>query len=106
MHGTVVYPRSAALAAPAVEPGDGVLHPVLVVALGIIFLHVRAAAFLAVGGAMHGDDRLREEIVELQRLDQVAVPDEAAVRDADVGHARKNLVDPADALGEGAVGPE
>src|SRR4029079_16298170 len=38
----------APLAAPAFEPGDGVLHPVLVVALGRILLHVRAAAFLAV----------------------------------------------------------
>jgi hypothetical protein len=48
-----------------------VLHPVLVVALWIVFLHVRAAAFLAVGSAMHGDDGLRQEVVELERLDQL-----------------------------------
>src|SRR4030095_6000661 len=62
----------AALTAPAVEPGDAVLHPVLVVTLGEILMHVRAAAFLAVGGAVHGDHGLRNEVVELERLDEGA----------------------------------
>ena len=55
---------------------------------------------------MHGDDRLGEEIVELERLDQVAVPDQAAVGDVDVGHPLVDLVDLGDALGERAVGAE
>jgi hypothetical protein len=41
----------AALAAPAFEPADGVLHPVLVVAIGEILVRVGAAAFLAGFGA-------------------------------------------------------
>src|SRR5678815_66535 len=51
----VDFHRSAP-AAPAIEPGDAVLHPVLVVALGEVLVHVRSAALLAVGGAMHGND--------------------------------------------------
>src|SRR5438270_7871289 len=72
VHWPIVDFYAAALAAPAVEPTHCVLHPVRIVALGIIFLHVRAAALLAVGGAVHRDRRLSEEIVELERLDQVA----------------------------------
>src|SRR5712672_3705834 len=53
-----------------VEPGERVLHPVLVVALGVILARMRAAAFGAVGGGMHGHDRLRDQVVELERLDQ------------------------------------
>src|SRR5436305_13117229 len=75
----VVDLHPPARSAPTVEPADGMLHPVGVVALGIVFLHVRAAAFFAVGGAVHSDDRLGKEVVELERLDQVAVPDKAAV---------------------------
>src|SRR5689334_25363450 len=89
----IVDPDGAALPAPTIEPGDGVLHPVLVVTLWIIFLHVRAPALLAVGGAMHRHHRLGEQIVELERLDQVAIPDEAAVGNVDVGHAGVDLVD-------------
>src|SRR4051812_16174061 len=48
VHRAVVDLGGAALAAPAVEPANRMLHPIGVVALGIIFLHVRAAALLAV----------------------------------------------------------
>ena len=42
---------------------------------------------------MHGDDGLREQIVELERFDQVAVPDQRAVGDVDVAHPLEDLVD-------------
>ena len=46
MDRAVVDPYRAAAAAPAFEPGGGVLHPVRVVALGEILVGVRATAFL------------------------------------------------------------
>src|SRR5262245_14148049 len=105
MHWAIIDLYASTLTAPAVEPGDGVLHPILVVALGEILMHVRAAAFLAVGGAMHGDHRLAEQIVELKRLDEVAVPDEAAVGDVDVGHLLVDRINLRHALGQGPLGP-
>ena len=53
-----------------------------VVALGKILVHVGAAAFLAVGGRVHRHHRLGDQIVELERLDQIGVPDQGAVGDA------------------------
>ena len=67
-----------------VEPGERVLHPLFVVAIGKIFARMSAAAFGAVDGAVHGDDRLRDQIFELERLGEVGVPDQRAVRDANV----------------------
>src|SRR5215467_7109355 len=55
--------------AVAVEPGERVLHPALVVALGVILARMRATALGAVGGRMHGHDRLRDQVVELEGLD-------------------------------------
>src|SRR3954452_19238525 len=74
----VIDADRAAGAAPAVEPGGAVLHPILVVALGIILVRVGAAAFLAVDRAGDGDRSLGDQIVELERLDQIGVPDQAA----------------------------
>src|SRR6185295_1016177 len=71
--------------AVVVEPGERVLHPVLVVAVGEILARMRAAALGAVRRRLHGDDRLGDEIVELQRLHQVGIPDQRPVGDADVG---------------------
>src|SRR5215813_10581453 len=50
-----------------VEPGERVLHPVLVVALGVVLARMRAAALGAVGGGMHGHHRLGDQVVELER---------------------------------------
>src|SRR3546814_20610855 len=73
----VIEADAAALAAPAVEPADRVLHPVRVVAVGEILVRVGAAAFLAVEGRVHRHRRLRDQIVELQCFDEVGVPDQA-----------------------------
>ena len=55
---------------------------------------------------MHRDHRLGEKVVELERLDEVAVPDQATIGDMDVGHARIDLVDLGNALVERAIGAE
>ena len=65
-----------------VGPGQRVLHPVDVVAVGIVLARMRAAAFLAVGGAGHRDGGLHDQVVVFERLDQVGVPDQRAVGDA------------------------
>ena len=65
-----------------VDPGERVLHPVDVVALGKILARMRAAAFVAVARALHRDHRLHDQVVVFERLDQVGVPDQRAVGDA------------------------
>src|SRR5262249_38140202 len=80
--------------------------PVLVVALGEILSRVRAAAFGAVARGIHGDYGLRDQVVELERLDQVRVPDQRAVGDLDVGHAGIDLVDELMALVQYLAGAE
>src|SRR3546814_3731675 len=52
MHWPRIQRHLAALAAPALKPGDGVLHPVRIIAFWIILVHVGAAAFLAVDCAL------------------------------------------------------
>src|SRR5690554_4938712 len=52
VHRAVIDPHLAALAAPAVEPACGVLHPVGVVALREVLVGMGAARFLAVVGRM------------------------------------------------------
>src|SRR3546814_18828244 len=49
----VIEADAAAFAAPAVEPGDTVLHPVRIVAVREILVRVGAAAFLAVERRVH-----------------------------------------------------
>ena len=68
------------------------LHPVLVVALREVLARVRAAALGAVLCGFHRDDRLGNQIVEFQCLDEIRVPDQRAVRNPDVGDAAVNFV--------------
>ena len=89
-----------------VEPGEGVLHPVLVVALGKILAGMGAAGFLTVRGAFHGDDGLSDQVVEFERLEKVGVPDQRAVRDLDVGGRAPDLVDEPLALVQNLAGAE
>src|SRR3546814_16384820 len=69
----------AALAAPALKPGDGVLHPVRIIAFWIILVHVGAAAFLAVDCALDRALSLTDQIVEFERFDQICIPDQRLV---------------------------
>ena len=106
MHRTVADFALAALAAPAFEGDDGVFHPVCVVAIRIIFLHVRAAAFLAVGGRLHRDHCLRHQIVELECFNQISIPDQRAIGDADIRELGVDLVHRCNALAEQIIVPE
>src|SRR6266404_5623366 len=64
MDGPVVEPDAAAV----IEPGQGVLEPILIVPLGEVFARVGAAAFCPANRRMQADGRLPEHVVELERL--------------------------------------
>src|SRR5437016_291547 len=70
--------------ATAVPPGERVLEPGQVIALGVIFAGMGAAALCAVGGGMEHDHCLAEQIVELERLDEISVPDHRAIGDDEI----------------------
>src|SRR6185312_13406368 len=76
VHRAIVEPRRDGA---VVVPGQGVLHPVRIVALGEILAGMGAAAFLAGHRAFDGDDGLGDEVVIFQGLDQIGVPDHRAV---------------------------
>ena len=80
MHRAVAEPHPAGIVAPR----QSVLGPVLVVALGVILARVRAAALGSVEGGMEHDRRLSDQIVELERLDEIGVPDHRAVGNGEV----------------------
>ena len=61
---------------------------------------MRAAAFLAVGGSFHRDHRLAHQIVEFERFDQIGIPDQRAISDADIGKLGVDLVHRRDAFVE------
>src|SRR5215472_1034347 len=93
-------------AAVAVEPGERVLHPVPVVAFRVILAGMRAATLGPVFGGVQRDNGLLEQILQLQRLDQVGVPDHRPVGDAELAKAVGHHVDPADPLPQHLRGPE
>lgn len=100
--------------------GQGVLHPVVVVTVGVILTGVSATGLLAVGsrdGSLGtvvkqcqslvphlwiclGRDNLRagQEVLQLQSLDKVRVPDHATVLDTNILKHLVDLVDLADTL--------
>ena len=85
VHGPVFDARLAGL----VHPAQRVLLPVHVVAIREVLARMRAAALLAVLGA---DDRgrgLPQQVVELDGLDEIGVPDEAAIGDASHRRTRR-----------------
>ena len=61
-----------------VGPSQGVFHPA-VEAIGEILPKVRSTALLPVQCARDRHGRLRDEIVELERLDKLRVPHQGAV---------------------------
>src|SRR5215471_5402509 len=68
----------------AVPPSQCVFEPVAVVALRIILSRVGAAALAAVERGMEDNRRLADQVVELERLDEVGVPDQRAIGDNDI----------------------
>ena len=81
------------LAVRLLLPRQRVLHPVLVVTLREVLAGVCTSRLLAVGGRLGGLDGASQQVAELERLNQVGVPDHAAVLDTDVGKGCVNLVD-------------
>ena len=65
-----------------VDPAQRVLHPVHVVAIREILARMRAAALLAFSAEWIVASRLPSRFSQLQRLDEVGVPDQRAVGDA------------------------
>ena len=79
--------------AVGVEPGQRMFQPMDIVAVGIILARMSAAAFRPRQSGIDGHRRLRQEIVELQRLDQVAVPDQRAIVDLKIGQRIRDGID-------------
>ena len=77
MHGSVVK----AAAARRIDPTERVFHPFLIVAIRKIFASLRTAALFAIFGRMHRRDRLAQQIVQFQGLDQIRVPDQRSIAD-------------------------
>lgn len=65
-------------------PREGVLHPVDVVTLGVVLAGVGTTRLLTGGSTVGGLHGASEQVLELQALGQVGVPDHGAVLGADV----------------------
>jgi len=102
MHRAVAEPDPAGIVAPS----KGVLEPVLVVALGVILARVRPAALGAVKRGMQYHRRLADQIVELERLDEIGVPDSRTVGDGEVVEGPRDLGHLAQPLLEHVCGAE
>ena len=74
------------------------LHPVLVIALRPVLMRVRPARFLALVGRPDGDERLAHQILELQRFNQIGVPDQRLVLYPDMAHLRGDLIHACDTV--------
>jgi|SRR5208337_2312750 len=73
----IVQPYPAAV----IEPSQGMLEPILVVSLRKILSRMCAAAFGAPDGGVKTDARLREHVVELERLNKVRIEDQRPIAD-------------------------
>ena len=67
------------------------LAPVRVIAGRIILLRMGAPAFLARLGCDDCGQRIRHQVGQFKRFHQIAVPDEATVRDTDIIHTFGDL---------------
>ena len=96
MHRAIADPHRAV----TVQPSERVFHPFAVVAFGVILTGMRTATFGTVFGRVQCDDRLLEQILELERLDEVGVPDHRPVRNSNFTEAVGDDVNSADAFSE------
>ena len=87
VHRSIVDARFARV----VDPAQCVLLPVHVIAILEVLARVRAAALFAVLRGDNSRHRLAEQVVQLDRLDEIGVPDETAIRNAHVGERRMSL---------------
>ena len=63
---------------------ERMFHPRVVETVGEVFARVRAATLLAALGRVHGGLRVGHEVVELERLYQVGVPNQRSVGELEV----------------------
>ena len=89
MHRPVVKTNFARIA----DPGQGMLHPVFIVPVGEILPSMTPSALLAIVRAMHGHQRTTEHVLQLQRLDQIGIPDHGAIGDLELAVGLPDLVD-------------
>src|SRR6516165_4210233 len=80
------------LSGGVIEPGQGVLHPILVVAVGEILARMSAATLGAVDCGIHGDNGLVNQIGEFERLDQIGIPYQRTIGYAQVAYAGIDLM--------------
>src|SRR6516165_7088833 len=90
----------------SIHPHECVLQPVEIVALRKILTGVRPAALGAVRRRVDGGGRLQQQVLELERLDKIAVPDQRAVAHPHVGEGSIGRADALDSQGEGLAGTE
>ena len=74
-------------------------------AVGEILTGVGAAALGAVDRAVDGDDGLTDQVLELQGLHQIGIPDQTAVGDPQIGALFVNRREPPDAGLQAFSGP-
>merc|ERR1712151_264561 len=80
--------------------GQGVLHPVDIVAVGEVLLGMGTSRLLPCLCRMDFLHGLIEQVLKLERLDEVGVPNHAAIRNADILVLLQNAIHDVLALGE------
>lgn len=82
------------------------LHPVLVITVLEILTGVGTTGLLAGASRVHGLGSTGQQVLELEGLDQITVPDHAAVSDSDILEGLEDLVNLGDTLIQGGLGTE
>lgn len=91
----VVQDHICILHVSAVKEAQRVLHPVHIISVWVVLVRMGAAGFLASLRGHHLLACLVDEVLKLKGLDEVCVPDEAAVFDANflvLLHDLRNLL--------------
>ena len=82
------------------------LEPVFVIAVRVVLAGVGAAALLAGRGRGQRGHGLAQQVFELQRFDQIGVPDQRAVGDFHRGEALQRIAQPGHAFSQHFAGAE
>ncbi len=88
------------------QVSHGVLHVLLIIAIGEVVAHVTAAALLAVTSSEHEHLCEIKQEAQLNRLEQVGVKPPTAILDANVLVAVAQVMNHAEHLGERVMGAE
>jgi hypothetical protein len=76
-----------------IASGQSVLHPGVVETLSEVVSSVGSARLLSILSSVHGHLGLDHEVLEFHGLDEVGIPDAAAIFDADVSNSLRELVE-------------